>query len=197
MEDLGFKTTTHNGCVHKRTSLEGTILIMRQVDDFLTGTVNKPWLREWPIRWEKSATWSWRGIADQVPWFGERPCECGCQPTQWFCFNVIQRPHWKNAEDTPVGHKKTWLFNVVSLWFGDEIWQFELVILKPTNAVCDDVSNGNWCTHQICPYNASKKISNVSCAFQTGGTPKKDDATALWHPAKSACTENSRPTINL
>ena len=38
LEDPGFQSTTHDRCIHKRTNLEGTILVLRQVDDFLIGT---------------------------------------------------------------------------------------------------------------------------------------------------------------
>ena len=35
IDDLGFSATTHDQCAHKRTDSDGTILILRQVDDFL------------------------------------------------------------------------------------------------------------------------------------------------------------------
>ena len=41
IDDLGFSTTTHDLCIHKRTDSEGTILIPREVDDFLIGTTDK------------------------------------------------------------------------------------------------------------------------------------------------------------
>ena len=40
-DDLGFSTTTHDGCICKRTNSEGFILISRQVDDFLIRTTDK------------------------------------------------------------------------------------------------------------------------------------------------------------
>ena len=41
IDDLGFSTTAHDQCIHKRTDPEGTILILRQVDDFLIGTTDE------------------------------------------------------------------------------------------------------------------------------------------------------------
>ena len=41
INDLGFLTTTHDGCICKRTTSEGTISIPRQVDDCLIGTTDK------------------------------------------------------------------------------------------------------------------------------------------------------------
>ena len=41
IDDLGFQTTTHERCVCKTTDSEGTILILRQVDDFPVGTTKK------------------------------------------------------------------------------------------------------------------------------------------------------------
>ena len=41
INDISFSTTAHDRCIHKRTDSEGTILILRQVDDFLIGTTDK------------------------------------------------------------------------------------------------------------------------------------------------------------
>ena len=41
IDDLGFSTNTHDGCIHKRSDLEGTIFILRQADDFPIETTDQ------------------------------------------------------------------------------------------------------------------------------------------------------------